>query len=77
MGLPRLVIGVLAYDDHLHLMEGAQVKGIEDERPWRVASPLTVFTADGFGELCEVRLLELCTEAFFPTGFYLDIHIGR
>lgn len=38
VGLPRAVIRILAQDDHLYLVEGAELEGVKDEFRRRVDS---------------------------------------
>ena len=73
VGLSWLVVGVLTYDDHLHLVEGAQVEGIEDEASRRVACRGGILVAHGVGELLEVGLRELPLQLHLPRGFYLYV----
>ena len=74
MGLSRLMVGVLADDDHLHLVEGTEVEGIEDETGRRVAAHGLVLLTHGLGQLCEIGLLKLALQLSLPRLFYLYIH---
>ena len=74
MSLSGLMIGILANDDHLHLVERTEVEGVEDEAGRRVARRLLVLLSDGGRQLLEVRLLELRLQLRLPCGFHLYVH---
>ena len=74
MCLAWLMVGVLSDDDHLDLVEGTEVEGIEDERARRIACACPVFLTDGSSELGEVGFDELALQLFLPRRFYLYIH---
>ena len=74
VSLAGLVVGVLADDDHLHLVEGAQVEGIEDEAARRIAGSSGVFLSHAFGQLCEIGFLKLALQVLLPCGLYLYVH---
>ena len=74
MCLSWLVVGVLSDDDHLDLVEGTEVEGIEDERARRIARTHPVFLTDGSGELGEVGFVELLLQLLFPRRFYLYVN---
>ena len=59
MGLSGLVVGILTDNHHLHLVERTQVKGIEDQFAWRIASILTILCTNRIGESDKIRLVEL------------------
>ena len=59
MSLARAMVGVLAYDDDLGLLEGALVEGIENLSGWRVDGGAHIFAAHKLSESDEVVLLEL------------------
>ena len=75
MSLSWFVIGVLSDDNHLHLIERTQIKGVEDELARRIAGAGSIFLSHRLGELFEIRLLKLTLQVFLPCGFYLDIHV--
>ena len=75
MSLSWFVIGVLSDDNHLHLIERTQIKGVEDELARRIAGAGSIFLSHRLGELFEIRLLKLTLQVFLPCGFYLDIHM--
>ena len=74
VSLTRLMVGILSDDDHLDLVEGTKVEGVEDERTWRIACRRPIFLTDSSSELSEVRFVELTLQVRFPRGFYLYIH---
>jgi len=74
MRLPRLMIGILPDDDHLHLIEGTEIEGIEDEFARRIAHRMHVLRAHRLRQLCEIRLLELGAEISLPTLLNLYAH---
>jgi hypothetical protein len=71
MSLAWFVVGILTNDDHLHLIEGTEVEGIEYLRTWGIAGRGGVLLAHGTSELQEVGLLKLLLQVFLPSGFYL------
>ena len=77
MGLSFLVIRVLPYDNHLYLVERAQVERIENKRAGRIATPRGIFVAHELRQRRKVRLRELAAQDVHPTFFYLDIHKNR
>lgn len=74
MRLTWFVIGVLTNDDHLHLVEGTEVEGVEYLGTWRIAGCGGVLLTHGACKLLEVGLLKLLLQVFFPSGFYLYVH---
>ena len=73
-GLAGLVVGVLADDDNLDLVERREVESVEDKVPRGIAGTLMVFPLHGLGELLEIGRLKLWFQPLFPGRFYLDIH---
>ena len=69
-----LMVRVLPDDDHLHSVEGTEVKGIEDEAARWIASVLRVLGTNRIGESDKVGLVELTIQILLPAWFYLDIH---
>jgi hypothetical protein len=69
------VVGILADDDHLHLIEGTEVEGVEDESPRRVACGCSVFLPHTFCQLLEIGLGKLALQPLLPRFFYLYVHI--
>ena len=69
------MIGVLSDDDHLHLIERAQVEGIENQSARWIARRRLVFLANNSRQMLEIGLVELPLQLLFPRGFYLYIHI--
>ena len=57
-GLSGLMVGVLPDDHHLHLVEGAEVEGVEDEVSRWVTGSALVLLAHLLGESGEVGLVE-------------------
>jgi hypothetical protein len=68
------MVGVLPDDNHLHLMERAQVEGIENPFSRRIARAAPVLRLHRLREANEVILLKFRGQLFFPTLFYLYIH---
>ncbi|MCY1536697.1 hypothetical protein D9M68_721620 [compost metagenome] len=73
VGLARTVVGILADDDHFHLLQRRGVQRIEDQRSRREdhlagGLLLTQEIAQGL----HVGLLELVPQGFFPALFELD-----
>ena len=58
-GLSGLMVGVLPDDHHLHLVEGTEVEGVEDEVSRWVTGAALVLLAHLLGESGEVGLVEL------------------
>ena len=73
MSLPRLMVRVLSDDDHLHLVKGTQIEGIEDEFSWWEASAYNILLPDGIRQLLKVRFLKFSLQMFLPRGLYLYI----
>jgi hypothetical protein len=69
------MIGILPNDDHLHMVERTEVKGIEDQLTGRIARRLHILLSHGCRQLYEIRFLELCAKVGFPSFFYLYIHL--
>lgn len=68
------MVGILADDDDLGLLEGAEVEGIEYLRAGGIARPLPVLGAYVVGQVAEVGGLELALQACAPRWLYLDGH---
>ena len=49
MCLSLLMVRILPNDDHLHLVEGTEVEGVEDEVAWRIACGGAIFVAHKTG----------------------------
>lgn len=76
VGLPRLMVRVLAYYHNLNLAERAKVEGVEDEPSWGITRGAFVFVAHKFDKVGEIRFLELLAYMLLPALFYLYVH-GR
>ena len=68
------MVGVLAEDDHLHLVERRAVEGVEDEASGRVAGVLLTLGDEELLEVGEIGCLELLFQHGVPTVIYLDRH---
>ena len=66
VGLPRLVVGVLTDDDHLDLMEGTMVEGVENLPRRGIDGGAGVLVAYEGGQLLKVGLVELRLEHLAP-----------
>ena len=77
MRLTGTVIGVLANDDYLRLVEWAEVEGIEYQLARRVDGGSPVFGAHKVGEADEIVLLKFRCQVLLPAFFYLDVHNDR
>ena len=73
VGLPRLMIRVLSDNHHLHLVERAEVEGIENQVPWWIACCLHIFLSDSSSQLLEVRLLKFALQLRFPR--FLNLYL--
>lgn len=60
------MIGVLAYDDDLHPVYGAEVKGIEYLFAWGITDTITILCMDKACQLGEVVLREFWGERLTP-----------
>ena len=74
VGLTWLVVRVLSDNHHLHLVKRTQVKGIEYQLPWRIASILRILRTNRTGEPDKIVFVELTTQILFPALFYLNVH---
>ena len=77
MGLPWLMIGVLADDHHLHLIKRTEVKGIKNQFTRRIAGRLHILLPYSLSQLCEIWLLKLTVQVRLPTLFYLYCHAKK
>lgn len=57
--LPCAMVRVLSYDYDLHLVKRAEVEGVENLVPWRIASVMTVFLVYKTGESDKVLFVKL------------------
>lgn len=62
-GLSRLMIGVLSDDHHLHLVERAEVEGVEDKTGRRIDDTVCVFAPDKIGQFLEIGFVKLPLQA--------------
>ena len=74
--LARLMVGVLTYYHHLHLVEGTEIEGVEDEGTRRIACALGIFLAHEVAERGEVRLLKLSSDVLAPRVVDFYVHSG-
>ena len=74
VGLSRLMIWVLSDDNNLNLIKRAQVKGIENQLTWRIASRSLILLSHSCSELRKVRLIKLVLQILLPRFFYLYVH---
>ena len=75
MGLVEIMIRVLTNNYHLHIVERAQVKGLENAFTRGVARTCSIFRTHKLYQLLEVGLLKLRRELCLPALFYLYVHI--
>ena len=68
------MVGILADDHHLHLVEGTEVKGVEDQMARWETLLRSVLLFHLLGEAGKVRLVKLCAQVLFPGRFYLYVH---
>ena len=74
--LAGLVVGVLAEDDDLHLVERRAVERLENPAGRRVDDAVGVGGLDERREFGEIRLVELLLQDGAPALFDLDLHGG-
>ena len=74
MSLSWFVVRVLPDNNYFHLIERAEVEGIEDKRTRRIAGTRLVFLPHLCRELLKIRFLKLSSQLLFPGWFYLYIH---
>ena len=73
--LPRLMVGVLADDNGLHLVERTQVEGVEDEPPRRITRAPAVLVVNERRQGGEIRFVELGADVPPPALLYLYVHM--
>ena len=74
-GLSLLMVGVLPDDDYAHVVERAEVEGVEDKAPGRVARMLLILGAHELGKVGKVGLVKLAADVAAPRLVYLYIHV--
>lgn len=74
MGLSRLMIGILPDDDHLHLVKGTEVEGVEYQMARWIACVVEIFLMHKVGEVDKVLFVKLPADMLFPGFFYLNVH---
>lgn len=73
VGLAGAVVRVLPQDNHLHLIKGRGVQGVEDEAPARVDAGVGLTALlEKAAQLLHVRLVELADETVLPAFLQLD-----
>ena len=72
--LSGFMIGILANDDDLYLVERAEVESIEYLLTGRIAGHGGVFAVDKLRELLEIGGIKLRLKPLRPRGFYLYVH---
>ena len=75
--LSRLMIRVLSYYHHLHLVERTEVEGIENLVSGRVTDSGRIFSTHKIYKTCEIRLVELLSHTCRPRRIYLHIHFNK
>jgi len=72
------VVWVLPENDHLDLVEGAELECLEDQRPRRKNDlPRGFFRMQGLGKLDEILFLEFFEKDRFPGFLYSDYHLPK
>ena len=66
MSLSRFVIRVLTDNNHLHLMERAEVESIEYQFSRRITRSLGILLTHEVGELQEIRFVKFCLQILSP-----------
>ena len=74
VGLADIVVGVLPKDNHLHLLKGRLLEGIEYEPSRWEAWPCAILSPHKLHQLCKVGLLKLPLQPLFPRRFYPNVH---
>ena len=69
------MIGILAKDNHFHVLDRGELESLEYLRAGRENDPsLRLLPVELPGQGGEIRLLELRCESFFPTFLNLHVH---
>ena len=74
MGLTRTVVGILADDHHLELIEGALIEGSKDIRPPRIDAMCGVLVTHKLRKLLEIWLFEFGSENLSPILGNFNLH---
>ena len=74
MSLAGTVVGVLAEDDDLNLVNRNRVESIENKFGRRKDGAVFVFLFDKFGQFLKIRLLKFVFKQFLPGSFETDFH---
>ena len=77
VGLTLAVVGVLTYDNHLQIVEGALVECAEYVAACGKDPARRVFVADELRQLGEIGFVELFSYDLLPVFGYTDIHASR
>ena len=72
--LPWLMIRVLSDDDHLHLVVGAQVEGVEYQLSRGIACRCGIFLAHEVDQVDEVGFFKFLYKMSFPRFFHFHVH---
>ena len=74
--LSWLMVWVLTYNDHLHLVKRTKFESIEDELSWGISCGSGIFITHKFDEIDEILFLKLIAYVLSPGLFYLYVHIA-